>query len=376
MTELCHICRSSPLIVNPQSRAFVRVTSDCKPWPAGGQLGTCKVCGTVQAVVTEAWQADAEKIYRAYQVYHQGAGAEQAVFSTTGEGDTRSNRLVASLAVTINLPSAGHLLDIGCGNGNFLRTFGQAFPNWRLSGAEFDAKDVATLQKIPSFQKLHTSPLNEITEEFDLISLVHTLEHIENPNKFLKDIRRLLAPNGVLFVQVPYYRDNPFELMTADHASHFAPDTLASLLARSGFTPTLISTTWVGKEISAIAQAGEEESKNEDRSLERSGRHLEDCLDWLNGLVDRAAKVQARAKIFGLFGSSIAATWTAANLPHLPDFFIDEDPARAGRSHMDRPILKPSEIPTEAEVFIALQQSISERIFQRHNVLSPGRWNH
>ncbi len=377
-SDSCHICGASALDPPTRSTSYIRVTSDCKPWRGGGELATCRVCKTVQTVITPEWRREVEQIYKDYQVYHQGGGLEQAVFSPAGNGDTRSNLLVAHLAETIDLASPGHLLDIGCGNGTFLKTFGAAFPAWKLSGAEFDAKHLSDLAAIPNFQQLHTGPLDRIVGGFSLVSLVHTLEHIENPLPFLKSIRRFLLPGGGLFIQVPHYLENPFELMTADHASHYEVFTLQELLTRAGFSPLVISTDWVGKELSAVARQGEEGriSECEMRNAECGAEnHLPHCLDWLDALLKRAERVQAGASSFGLFGSSIAATWTAANLPHLPDFFVDEDPARAGRAHMERPILHPSKVPADSDVFVALPPASSESVRSRHSGKNSGRWH-
>jgi SAM-dependent methyltransferase len=376
LTSPCHVCGSTVLRIAPGSERFQRVTSDCKPWPSGGTLATCGTCGTVQAVITPAWIGQADRIYRSYQVYHQGGGAEQAVFDPTGAGATRSSRLVARLAEHAALPPAGRILDVGCGNGMFLRAFAAQYSSWSLWGAEYDDKHRTDLVAIPGFQALHTGPLTELSEKFEFISIVHTLEHIVNPTVFLAQIRGLLAPGGILFIQVPHYRDNPFELMTADHATHFDAASLAALMARTEFAARLIRTDWIGNELSAVATSSpcspfpeplECESASTDLSLPAG-------LQWLSMLLERAGAGQSAHPVFGLFGSSIAATWTAANLPRLPDFFVDEDPARIGRAHMGRPILSPAQVPAQAAVFVALQPASAEAVRLRLSTTSPGHW--
>lgn len=368
----CHICGSSTLDLHEKSRTYFRVTSDCKPWRKGGALGTCQQCQTVQAIITPEWRADAQQIYKDYEVYHQGGGIEQSVFSASGESDSRSNQLVARLSDELNLPAKGNLLDIGCGNGTFLQAFGASFPGWTLSGAEFDAKHRSDLAAIPTFQQLYTGSLDQISERFDLIALVHTLEHIEGPVAFLQSVSRLLAPDGILFIQVPHYRENPFELMTADHASHFDSASLESVLLRAGFSPQLISTEWVGKELSAVA--GEAKVGQSTSSISYFSFSISQNLDWLGALLERSRFVQSSSLNFGLFGSSIAATWTVTNLPLLPDFFVDEDPARSGRLHLSRPILNPRDIPVGSDVFVALQPELSRRVMDRLASSSLGRW--
>lgn len=368
----CHICGFPALEVAKNSAGYMYITSDCKPWRKGGSLATCPNCETVQAVITSRWRAEVKQIYKSYEVYHQGGGAEQAVFGASGQSDVRSNRLISRLSGTLHLPETGCLLDIGCGNGTFLRAFGSVFPGWILSGAEFDAKHHSDLKQIPGFSRLHTGLLDRISGRFDLVVLVHTLEHIEAPLVFLRAVRDLLSSNGFLFVQVPHYPENPFELMTFDHASHFDACSLASLLSRAGFVVSMIATDWVGRELSLVAQAGD--SKTILQHGPATGWNLEQCLDWIDLFLDKAKNAQTSSSTFGLFGSSIAATWTAANLPRLPDFFVDEDPARAGRKHLDRPILNPRQVPADSTVFVALQPSVACGIMQRHSQKNPGTW--
>jgi SAM-dependent methyltransferase len=375
MSIFCHLCGSSDINEIAGSIGFGRVTSDCKPWRSGGRLACCSLCQTVQAVITSEWRAEAEQIYKTYTVYHQGGGAEQAVFNSVGSSETRSGRIVSQLVKSLDCPECGHLLDIGCGNGRFLTEFGSSFPGWKLSGVEVDAKHSKELQGIPGFQRFYSGGLDQIEERYDLISLVHTLEHIVGPLDFLKTVSGLLKPGGVVFIQVPFYRKNPFELMTADHASHFDKLSLPSLLQQSGLNPVLLSSEWVGKEISALATSHESDREGCAIPINEEGMDLTESLKWLGELLEKARDVQARSRSFGIFGSSIAATWIATNLPCRPDFFVDEDPSRANRTHLDRPIIHPSKVEFDADIFVALQPETTKAILSRHSGMSPGVWS-
>lgn len=305
--------------------------------------------------------------YRNYEVYHQSGGTEQAVFDSGGNPQTRSARIVRHLSAAIPLAPVGDILDIGCGNGSFLSTFGGLFPDWRLFGAEVDDKDLSTLETIPGFQRLYTGPLADVSSRFDAITLIHTLEHIEAPIAFLAGLRPLLKESGFLLIQVPHYLDNPFELMTADHASHFDEQSLGVVLERAGFQLRESSTSWVSKELTALATA-ELSTSEGSRAPHQAPLHSDELaaqLSWLADLLNRAKAAQKTSTPFGLFGSSIAATWTAINLPKLPDFFVDEDPARIGKNHLSKPIIAPPEVPEHSGVFIALQPNAASSVAAR-----------
>jgi hypothetical protein len=78
-----------------------------------------------------------------------------------------------------------------------------------------------------------------------------------------------------------------------------------------------------------------------------------------------AARELSRRGPFGLFGTSIAGTWLCDELGDGVSFFVDEDPHRAGKRHMGRPIHDPARAPGEADVFLALPPGLAEVVASR-----------
>lgn len=60
------------------------------------------------------------------------------------------------------------------------------------------------------------------------------------------------------------------------------------------------------------------------------------------------------ATSFGIFGTSIAATWFAGFLGDRVDFFVDEDPMRQQQRFMGKPVYAPDRVQPEATVLLAL----------------------
>src|SRR5690606_12986585 len=114
------------------------------------------------------------------------------------------------------------ILDYGCGNGEFLSAFSAVFRQSELFGADLSQKYITRLQAIPNFKHLYHID-DACQERFDFISIIHALEHVVIPVKTLVRIRRQLKKNGVLFIQVPNLLENPFDILIADHLSHFSP---------------------------------------------------------------------------------------------------------------------------------------------------------
>jgi SAM-dependent methyltransferase len=360
----CHVCAATDVEPVHGFADLCRVTSDCKPWPRGGRLCVCRVCRCVQRVVDDVWLAEIECIYGEYAIYYQSEGAEQAVFDVnSGQPSPRSVSLLQALAAHLSLPAAGRMLDLGCGNGAMLRAFSSFAPGWTLTGAELNDKNRAAVESIERVEKLYTCAPEEIPGTFDLISMIHMLEHIPGPVKYLSNLKNKLKAGGLLVIQVPNYLQNPFDLLVADHASHFTPLTAATVLRGAGFQVVSIATDWIPKELSIVARRVEndEAAPRVDEDRQESAA---ETVKWLRNTVCAAQQAAGKGS-FGIFGTSIAATWLFAEMGDVVSFFVDEDPARIGKTFMGRKVYPPGEVPRDSQVFMALTPGLAEMVKNR-----------
>jgi SAM-dependent methyltransferase len=136
-------------------------------------------------------------------------------------------------------PGPGHLLDIGCGDGNFLATALGA--GWTGSGTDIGgALDNARAAGLDVF-----GSLDDVARRapFDAITMWHTLEHFTDPRGTLERARQLLRDGGTLIVAVPdaaglqasVFGRDWFHLDVPRHLFHFTRQALAALLPRAGF---------------------------------------------------------------------------------------------------------------------------------------------
>jgi dTDP-4-dehydrorhamnose reductase/2-polyprenyl-3-methyl-5-hydroxy-6-metoxy-1,4-benzoquinol methylase len=381
----CRLCGATELQEFVDFRALGRVTSDCRPWPAGGRLYQCARCGGVQKIADEAWRRETDAIYAGYAIYHQGEGVEQAVFDqTSGAASSRSQRLLGALRSHVPLPGRGRLLDVGCGNGAMLRAFSQALPGWSLVGTELDDKNRGVIERIEHVERLYTCPPDQVPGAFDAATMIHVLEHIAEPHGFLATVWSKLAPGGLLLVELPHHVANPFELLIADHCTHFAAATATALLEAAGFEVLLTAEDWVPKELTVVARKADGARATAISAVRGNSVLLRDSrantaetavarapspsvanhLRWLSDIAATARQL-AGHESFGLFGTSIAAAWLFGELRGAVRFFVDEDANRVGKTCLDRPIYHPSRIPPGSHVFMPLPPALAESIRRR-----------
>ena len=358
----CHVCGQSPLDIVTEYGNFSRVTSDSKPWPKGGRLFVCPACACVQKTVDAEWEAEVGVIYDSYSIYHQGEGAEQSIFDqTSGGASSRSAHLINRLRSEVELPAEGRLLDVGCGNGAFLRAFSSAIPRWSLRGTELNAKYQKEVESIRGVEALHVGGPAEVPGRFNVVTLVHVLEHIPDPQRLLTQLWDKLEPGALLVIEVPSFRRNPFDLLIADHITHFDKTTILQPVRAAGYDVVIVTETWIHKELSVVARKGSGRTSSDKPFSEPALQPLLTRLRWLSAVVEAAAKLSTSSRL-GLFGTSIAATWLFEELAGRVDFFVDEDLNRAGRRYMDRPVYLPSDVPAGSQVFIALPPGFGEPV--------------
>lgn len=135
------------------------------------------------------------------------------------------------------------LLDIGSGSGQFIydmKHFGMEV--YGIEPGEFnetDAKD-----KELNILKLDLIQAKYPSNYFNIITINHVLEHVDNPIKIIKEIRRILKKKGDLIIGVPNYnslayalfKKNWYQLDAPRHLFNFSDTTLVKILEKEGFS--------------------------------------------------------------------------------------------------------------------------------------------
>ncbi|MBL7196545.1 MAG: class I SAM-dependent methyltransferase [Candidatus Omnitrophica bacterium] len=146
---------------------------------------------------------------------------------------------------------SGNFLDIGTNMGFFLKN-AKRWKDWNLYGVE-PSPSLSEMARKHFGLNIKTSFLEDAGFEsnfFDIVTMTDVFEHISSPNKILKEVNRILKPDGILFIKVPNGLFNLFKFRMAklmkklntydifdsyEHLIHYSGNTLKKMLEKHGF---------------------------------------------------------------------------------------------------------------------------------------------
>jgi ubiquinone/menaquinone biosynthesis C-methylase UbiE len=202
-------------------------------------FGRCTACGL---------------IYKREQVPGLGDGYEEKYFKHNrakylSRWDHRVRKCERQVLACLEYaPHAKDLLDIGCSAGYVLEAA-------RRQGLSATGLDYSRFTVDLCRERGYRAEYGSMTRmpfpdaSFDIITLKHTLEHVDQPMDGLREIQRVLRPGGVAFVIVPdaaYYkiivmprRGRSFrpDRRGWQHHVYFYEKNLADACARAGMVP-------------------------------------------------------------------------------------------------------------------------------------------
>ncbi len=152
-----------------------------------------------------------------------------------GAWHERARSILEALGV-----SPRSVLDFGAGEGHLvgaLRDMGLA-----AEGIETSPSGRAAAQEMYNLE-LRDDVSADLHGQFQLVTLIHSLEHVANPVRVLTTLAAALEPGGLLFVEVPHAgsfdmwwpRRRREILDLPVHLYHFVPQTLVRVAERAGF---------------------------------------------------------------------------------------------------------------------------------------------
>jgi SAM-dependent methyltransferase len=126
--------------------------------------------------------------------------------------------------------SFSSLVDIGCGDGRFLREVGRRYPEAVLMGVDVSSPAVRLAQALNPDLDYRTADITVdfIPERFEVATLIEVIEHVppDELSRFLDAVADRLIDGGRLVLTVPH-RNKP---LIPKHYQHFDVDQLRQLL--------------------------------------------------------------------------------------------------------------------------------------------------
>ena len=149
------------------------------------------------------------------------------------------------------------VLDVGAGSGEVvyvLRAMG-----YEASGFEPNegyARYAADVLGLPVRQRFWQDAAT-LPESQDLVTMFHTVEHLESPFDVMRHARQWLRPQGLLLVEVPNVEavcQQPHTQFHRGHLYHFNLATMEAMHQRAGYSVVSSSTSSDGGNITVISR--------------------------------------------------------------------------------------------------------------------------
>jgi SAM-dependent methyltransferase len=388
MLAACRACaRPVPdlLHVSPLEETL---TSESKVRRGRLRIYVCAGCAHVMS--DEGGLSDVADYYgREYDSLLQSPEADDLYdLDARGEPIYRSQVQLDNLGRLANLPAKGRLLDFGCGKGAFLGRFQRLYPGWELAGCDVSERYRAFVEPITGPGRFGVTPLDEArvpAGPFDLITMFFVAEHLTDPAATLARVTAALAPGGFLYLTVPNVLVNSIDAFLADHLSHFSTPSLTALLRRCALRPVVVSEHHQLGQITLMAAvepafaergpaAGSGEAAAYAGAIRAAVLRWVECGARLEGFLRSRPPAHGALAVYGagVFGSYLALASGAER--EAIACFLDQNPFKAGTSHLGRSVLHPRAIPAEVtDVLVGVNPGRARDVLAQAGLLGrPG----
>lgn len=191
----------------------------------------CRDCGLIFQSADDNQTANPQFYAETYRQIYQSSAEPTAKDLWVQEHRALS---LVSILQTLRINPPERILDIGASTGVLLETFRGTFGGEVIGVEPGDAYRVHAEERgITMFSSIENL-IESNPPRFDLVSMIHVLEHLPDPVGMLKTIRTaLLQESGILLLEVPnFYAHDSFELA---HLACYTPHTLQQVLRQAGY---------------------------------------------------------------------------------------------------------------------------------------------
>jgi 2-polyprenyl-3-methyl-5-hydroxy-6-metoxy-1,4-benzoquinol methylase len=208
---------------------------NCKDYTVSKEMYKVMLNEQYEMLVTTPVPADLENYYKS-EAYISHTDSTKTLFDKAYQA-VKNYALKKKVSLLDSFETEEKkVLDVGAGTGDFLNSCKKS--NWEIFGVEpsLDAIKIAAKKNI--FLKQNVSEFHQ--KKFDVITLWHVLEHIENLTEYIASLKKLLKENGTLVVAVPnyksydakFYKEHWAAFDVPRHLWHFSQNSISKLFSQ------------------------------------------------------------------------------------------------------------------------------------------------
>ncbi|MCM8800416.1 MAG: class I SAM-dependent methyltransferase [Candidatus Omnitrophica bacterium] len=202
----------------------------------------CKSCGLVYVNPRPIKQ----ELFRYYLNEYQSRIYDNIKMKKSFIWETPNQSMMELKARSIlKYKKSGRILDVGCKDGLFLKFLKDL--GWQTYGIELNPKAVQFAKERFGLD-ISCGDIEEASyplQFFDVVSLIHSLEHLRDPVATLRKIHLILKEDGIVVIEVPnfggfssfIFRDKWLGISAPLHLYHFTRRTLEKILIICKFSP-------------------------------------------------------------------------------------------------------------------------------------------
>lgn len=349
----CHVCGHKLEGPFYRNTSQFSVNSLCQLRNGRVEVSFCRNCGHMQSGVFR----DLGDYYdKSYNILTSSAEEDHLYSAVNGVKVYRTEHQARTLLEKMKIPYGACVLDFGCAKAATLRRVCAVRPDitpyvFDVSSAymdfwhEFVAREHCAVHELPK----------EWSRKFDIVLSFFALEHVNDPIAFCRSIASLLKPDGFFYFIVPNVFANTADMIVDDHVNHFSESSLRHLLARTGFSPFVISDSnhtgaWVvyaaaAKEVAEISGESPEKIIGLEQQVLGMARFWESYVQHIRSF-ELGLSPEASIAIYGagFYGTVIAASLAR---PQRIACFIDQNPHLQQNDILGRPVVSVKDLPAE-----------------------------
>lgn len=195
----------------------------------------CRACGVVRTsprLTDDSLGSFYDDDYRPLYTGSIEAGADFLMFQRV-RGQNISH-FVADM-----LPANSRVVDLGCGTGLTLLSFRDA--GHRVAGCDLGSTYLESGRSLGLDLRHGDYTTLADVAPFDFVILSHVIEHVADPRKLMDDLKTMLAPRGLVYIEVPGLQriptsfGDPLRYFQNAHLWNFDLGSLTAVMAGYGY---------------------------------------------------------------------------------------------------------------------------------------------